>query len=1239
MFYSTHFFHKFYLDHIKKTMILLFIFFVTFIFSSFLTQASSDGSPPPDPMKGTLIHSAGDPELQVIIEPSGARTAGAQWRTRRLPSGDWSPWLDSGHVDTVYMDPEIYMEIEFKDIAGWIKPENQTVYIPWDRVVITGTYVQYGSIQVTITPQEAVDAGAQWRRVSTTTWYNSGDTETDVPPGEYYVEFKDINGWAKPNNRWVQSLSGQTTTCTATYVRLAAFLQVVINPIQATRAGAKWRIQGRTGTYNSNKAVELPPGTYIVDFTSARGWVPPASQTAVVEAGQNTKIEVYYTTMDIGNIRIIADIYTKYQNSFSASGDVRLAFYQPDSKSSTDIDSLDRDYTKPMVSISGTVTGQTEPEAYIQFNGTLKVTGTNLFMIGSNVLIAGNHRIDAFDCKIDGFSYDSPLELFGTDVEVKYIEFLTDPFGVALSIKTTLNPEMFGEGSYCDIQRMEIKGPKAKDMGFIGDIYYSDFKIGDLMELQGVYGFIDTINKSFELTAEKVVIQEMPTFGGSIRIKENWLEHFSGFGEDLNLQIDDIPVYLQDININMDEPKNVPMSLTLGIAFSVFERIENFGSIIEFGGSGTLDLSGYYSLYGYGETLGYDCMHGSVEIWTNVGLSGNLHLTLMYGLAKGDGTLSVFWVNKPFYWWSGSFLGTVGFDIPEWLQWATKDKDRIDVAECYIYIDDTGFWSWWKLLGLFPLEFHVPPLWESSDGKAVSPTYTLKGFETENVSNYFLDRNHYFSVPKKSPGIIFAVQGQNKTPDVILILPNGKVIDPAVNLPEENENFLYRYDEANQTAGFMIRNPLPGQWEVKVRNTDDVGEATIHFASGNISPNIIPRRIVKLGGSQYKLIAKAYDPDDKAKVNFYFNQNNKKFNGIPIGSTYENDGQLEFTWSPSENLTLKNGYIYTEIIDSSHAMRRAYFPEKINFGATPLEQPRMGKCNVKKDTIVFDAEIGDTSNIDFIRVYYSDDIEAKVLTDCINIPPITEIELDNTMITPGRVYKLGITSIAQDGSESEISNFRKVRYRTRDMNNHPFFISEPECEAQAGTMYRYKFKAKDYDKDGLVYSLVNAPEGMQLDTSRRLLLWKPEDSAAGYNLVSLQVEDGKGGKDLQEFSIMTSTESVSTQLAEMEVIPTEEGRLLFINIIDRLAGADPSVREELNIRVFDETKQLSFDMTLLETGADTYEFQGYLNLEQHSTMSVMLYRSSNLDEAAKSIVTWENKNGKKREEKTLIIGF
>lgn len=60
---------------------------------------------------------------------------------------------------------------------------------------LKGNVTQTGSLQVTIEPQEAVDAGAQWRRAGTTTWYDSGYIETDIPAGEYTIEFKYVPGY------------------------------------------------------------------------------------------------------------------------------------------------------------------------------------------------------------------------------------------------------------------------------------------------------------------------------------------------------------------------------------------------------------------------------------------------------------------------------------------------------------------------------------------------------------------------------------------------------------------------------------------------------------------------------------------------------------------------------------------------------------------------------------------------------------------------------------------------------------------------------------------------------------------------------------------------------------------------------------------------------------------------------------------------------------------------------------
>jgi hypothetical protein len=79
--------------------------------------------------------------------------------------------------------------------------------------------LQTGSLQVTIRPQGAINVGAQWRRVETTTWYNSGDVESGIPVGSYTVEFKSITGCDTPTSQSVTINNGQTTNASGTYTR------------------------------------------------------------------------------------------------------------------------------------------------------------------------------------------------------------------------------------------------------------------------------------------------------------------------------------------------------------------------------------------------------------------------------------------------------------------------------------------------------------------------------------------------------------------------------------------------------------------------------------------------------------------------------------------------------------------------------------------------------------------------------------------------------------------------------------------------------------------------------------------------------------------------------------------------------------------------------------------------------------------------------------------------------------
>jgi hypothetical protein len=70
---------------------------------------------------------------------------------------------------------------------------------------------------------------------------------------------------------------------------------------------------------------------------------------------------------------------------------------------------------------------------------------------------------------------------------------------------------------------------------------------------------------------------------------------------------------------------------------------------------------------------------------------------------------------------------------------------------------------------------------------------------------------------------------------------------------------------------------------------------------------------------------------------------------------------------------------------------------------------------------------------------------------------------------------------------------------------------------QAGTRYVYDADAVDVDGDTLTFSLVEAPEGAEIDAATGLVSWLPETPGA-YRFV-VRVEDGQGGAAEQAFEV------------------------------------------------------------------------------------------------------------------------
>jgi len=85
----------------------------------------------------------------------------------------------------------------------------------------TGVVQTTGYLQVSISPQAAITAGAQWMISGSGVWRNSGD-KAELSPGSYTVEYKSITGYTTPSSALAAITLGQTSTLTGTYVAVAS---------------------------------------------------------------------------------------------------------------------------------------------------------------------------------------------------------------------------------------------------------------------------------------------------------------------------------------------------------------------------------------------------------------------------------------------------------------------------------------------------------------------------------------------------------------------------------------------------------------------------------------------------------------------------------------------------------------------------------------------------------------------------------------------------------------------------------------------------------------------------------------------------------------------------------------------------------------------------------------------------------------------------------------------------------
>ena len=235
---------------------------------------------------GTYVQLSQSGSVTVTISPAGAISAGAQWNV------DGGTWQSSG--DTVSGLSVGSHTVAFSTVSGWTTPSSQTVTISnGQTTTAAGTYVQLsqsGSLTVTITPAEAITAGAQWN-VDGGAWQSSGDM-VNLSVGSHTVTYRDLSGWTTPAPHNVKIAKNKTAKATGKYVQQLGSLKVTLSPSKA-KAGA-WSLDEGSWLKSGATVKNLLTTPHLVTFMDVDGWVTPApQQVLVVDRKTTTATGVY----------------------------------------------------------------------------------------------------------------------------------------------------------------------------------------------------------------------------------------------------------------------------------------------------------------------------------------------------------------------------------------------------------------------------------------------------------------------------------------------------------------------------------------------------------------------------------------------------------------------------------------------------------------------------------------------------------------------------------------------------------------------------------------------------------------------------------------------------------------------------------------------------------------------------------------------------------------------------------
>jgi uncharacterized repeat protein (TIGR02543 family) len=217
------------------------------------------------------------PGARVALDSWNGQTSEWTQRTARTTNADgeimlW-PWA------TRYPGEKYRLRVSYPDGTPLYVNGNLQVQAVSDPMNYTVT-PSVGLFTVSLEPAAARSAGAAWRFTNgpDTDWKSSGE-HVYVPGGNYSIEYKNLDDWARPVSENVQINANQSQALTRTYAGMG-FLRVNLGPNSALNAGAGWAFESTSfplefeggdielqhELLDSGTTVKLPAGIYNIWF-------------------------------------------------------------------------------------------------------------------------------------------------------------------------------------------------------------------------------------------------------------------------------------------------------------------------------------------------------------------------------------------------------------------------------------------------------------------------------------------------------------------------------------------------------------------------------------------------------------------------------------------------------------------------------------------------------------------------------------------------------------------------------------------------------------------------------------------------------------------------------------------------------------------------------------------------------------------------------------------------------------